>query len=212
MYIPKLNRMENQTRILDFMKRFSFATIVTSAKDVPVASHLPILAEEHDGQLVLLGHFARQNEQWRDIGKTEVLVIFQEPHAYISPVHYEREMNVPTWNYIAVHAYGRAQLETAPGPLLQLLEKTIRYYEAPYLDQWNRLPEKYREGMLEGIVGFRVEVSRLQAREKLSQNRSPGEQQTIVRALEGSPHESERLIADYMKGNLEGNTAEEQTG
>ncbi len=184
------------------MKRFSFATIITSKNDIPVATHLPFLIEEQDEQLLLTGHFAKQNEQWKDIENNTVLVIFHEPHAYISPSHYEKELNVPTWNYIAVHAYGKGHLITAHAELLHLLERTINNFESSYLQQWNTLPEKYRLGQMEGIVGFKIEVTELQAKEKLSQNRTPGEQKRIIDTLSASDNANENSIAHYMQRNL----------
>src|SRR3546814_4672540 len=97
----------DKNEIVDFMKRFSFATIITAKDSFPIATHLPFLVSVRGDNITLTSHFAKANEHWRDIQNNKVLVIFSEPHAYISPKHYDKELNVPTWNYISVHAYGQ---------------------------------------------------------------------------------------------------------
>lgn len=184
------------------MRRFSFATLITSKNDFPLATHLPFLVEQEGDKLYLLAHFAKQNEQWKQIEGTTSLVIFSEPHAYISPKNYEKELNVPTWNYISVNAYGKGHLITQQEELRILLEKTIENYESPYRQQWDRLPEKYQLGQMMGIVGFKIEVTEIQAKEKLSQNKTHGEQQTIIKKLSSSEDSNERIIAEYMNNNF----------
>ncbi len=202
MYIPTLNKLADKTKIVDFIKRFSFATIITSKDNMPAATHLPFLVHEENDKLFLTGHFAKQNEQWKHIEENPILVIFQEPHAYISPTNYEKELNVPTWNYIAVHAYGKGKLVTGQEGLLHLLESTINNFESSYMQQWNSFPEKYRIGLMDGIVGFILEVTELQAKEKLSQNRTVNEQKKIIETLSASNNSNEQLIATYMRENL----------
>lgn len=143
MYTPKLNLITDQQEAVSFMQRFGFATLVTVRDSVPSATHLPFLVSQRDGQIVLTSHFAKVNPQANQILTCKPLVIFTEPHAYISPRHYETEQSVPTWNYIAVHAYGTARIIDSPEAKAQLLEQTIRFYEAGYLKQWNGLPQDY---------------------------------------------------------------------
>ena len=202
MYIPNINKMADKTKIIDFMKRFSFATIITSKNDFPIATHLPFVIKEENDKLFLFSHVAKQNEQWKHIEDSKVLVIFSEPHAYISPTNYEKDVNVPTWNYISVHAYGKGQLITRQEDVISLLESTIDNYEASYREQWNRLPEKYRSGQMMGIVGFKIEVTAIEAKEKLSQNKTLTEQQKIIDTLSVSKDTNERITAEYMKQNL----------
>jgi transcriptional regulator len=194
--------MTDKTKIVDFMKRFSFATLVTSKEDFPIATHIPFVIKEEDDKVLLLSHVAKQNDQWKQIEDGPVLVIFNEPHAYISPANYEKDLNVPTWNYIAVHAYGRGQLMTEEEKVVSLLETTIANYDASYREQWNRLPEKYKLGQMMGIVAFTIEVTEIQAKEKLSQNKTHGEQQKIIHTLSGSNDTNEQITAEYMKQNL----------
>lgn len=135
------------------------------------------------------------------IGENLVLVIFNEPHAYISPKHYDKELNVPTWNYFSVHAYGKGQLITDTDKTFEVLEATIENYEIDYKQQWNRLPEDYKLKMVKGIVAFEVILTDLQAKKKLSQNKTTAEQMRIIETLCDSDHNNERDIAKYMKQN-----------
>lgn len=202
MYIPNINRATDKAEILAFMQRYSFATIITSKDNYPTATHLPFVVSIKDDQVILTSHFAKANEQWQDIEGNPVLVIFSEPHAYISPQHYEKELNVPTWNYISVHAYGQAQLLTEPEQAFAVLGKTIDTYESAYRQQWEQLPDDFKQKMVKGIVAFEIKVQDLQAKKKLSQNRSGTEQRRIVDSLSKSADTNEQVIGEYMKRNL----------
>jgi transcriptional regulator len=198
MYIPSFNAFPDKQEVISFMQKYSFGTIVTAVNNVPFATHLPFLVEVRDEEVIISSHFAKANPQARDILNSDVLVIFTEPHAYISPKNYEKDANVPTWNYIAVHAYGRARVLEGEQEHLSLLEHTIKTYEADYYNQWMQLPNEYRSKMIKGITGFEITVTDLQAKSKLSQNRSETEQQNIINSLGKSESESEREIAAYM--------------
>ena len=199
MYIPKHFSEEDISQILSFMKEFSFATIVSMQDSMPVATHLPFVIEEREDKIILVAHFARANAQWKEIEQQTVLVIFSEPHAYISPTHYETELNVPTWNYVAVHAYGKVEIIADEHKTIEVLEKTIRNYEAGYEQQWNQLPEKYRDGMVKGIVAFEVTVTDLQAKYKLSQNRTEIERKSIIESLKNSKSAVEHKVGELME-------------
>lgn len=203
MYIPGMNAMTDRKEALAFMKRFSFATIITAKENLPVATHLPFLVSVRDDKIILTSHFAKANEQWKAIVNNKVLVIFTEPHAYISPGNYDKELNVPTWNYISVHAYGQGRLITQTDKAIDILEATIANYELAYMQQWNGLPDDFKMKMIKGIVAFEIEITELQAKKKLSQNKTASEQRKIISALSGSGNDNERLIADYMKQNLD---------
>lgn len=199
MYIPSSNQMDNQNEIIDFMRRFSFATIISNKGGIPIATHLPFIVEKRDEKLVLISHFAKANEQWKNILDQTVLVIFSEPHAYISTTHYDKELNVPTWNYISVHAYGKAKLITDYDKTISLLEKTIANYEQSFSTKWDSFSEEYKVGMVKGIVGFELTIKDLQAKKKISQNRTATEKAKIINALSKSTDSNETLIAEYMK-------------
>jgi transcriptional regulator len=181
------------------MRQYSFATIVNNNNGKLAATHLPFVIEERGDDIILISHFAKANDHWKSLEQNEPLVIFSEPHAYISPIHYHHQQNVPTWNYIAVHAYGKTNLIEDDAGKLQLLAKTIQCFESTYQQQWESLTDKYKTGMLKGIVGFKIEVTDLQAKYKLSQNRSDTEKEKIIRELSESTESTARMVATEMK-------------
>jgi len=199
MYIPNNNLTTDKDEIVAFMKQFSFATIVTAKDSFPIATHLPFLVTRQDDIVTLTSHFAKANEQWQHIETVESLIIFSQPHAYISTKNYDSSLNVPTWNYISVHAYGTASIITDPAKNIQILEATIDNYEKSYRQDWDAFPEKYKLNMIKGIVSFQIEVRDLQAKKKLSQNRTFTEKQKIVDTLSMSNDSNEQLIAAFMK-------------
>jgi transcriptional regulator len=200
MYIPKQFLITDQQEAVSFMQRYSFATIVTVNNGVPTATHLPFVVTQRDDKIILTSHFAKANPQSSEILNGKPLVIFAEPHAYISPKHYEQEISVPTWNYIAVHAYGNATLIESPENKAELLEQTIQFYEADYMQQWNNLSQDYKLNMMKGIVGFEIIVDDLQAKKKLSQNKTQKERENIIAELKSKPNSTEAEIASYMAG------------
>jgi len=204
MYTPSFNSFTDGQKIAAFMQRYSFATIVTTIDGLPVATHLPFLVKQENDKLILQAHFAKANPQWKQIEGTTSLVIFTEPHAYISPNNYEKVENVPTWNYIAVHAYGKAHMLDSVEQKAELLKHTINSFESAYLQQWEGLPEQYRLKMMNGIVAFEIEVTDLQAKKKLSQNRSEKEIENIIHSLEKSADANEREIAAQMRNLPDG--------
>lgn len=201
MYIPKINELKDHDRILAFMQRYSFATVITSVDGKPVATHLPFTIREEAETVVLAAHFARANPQWQSFNGQDVLVIFQGPHAYISPQHYEHAQNVPTWNYIAVHAYGKAHIVTDEAQGYAILEALMQQSEPAFLHQWATLPDHYREGLFKGIVPFEITVTELQAKHKISQNKTARERGQIISALENDADTAAKDIAAYMLEN-----------
>lgn len=164
MYIPNSNSLADRTEIVEFMKRFSFATIITAQDGLPIATHLPVIVSVKDKNIVLTSHFAKANAQWKDIENNIILVIFTEPHAYISPRHYDKVLNVPTWNYISVHAYGKGTIIAETDKVIDVLERTIDNYETLYRQQWETLPGNYKKGLIKGIVAFDIMVTDLQVK------------------------------------------------
>lgn len=199
MYIPEFNRLTDRNEIVDFMKQFSFANIISARNNLPVATPLPFIISLKDDQIILSSHFAKANEQWIDIENNQVMIIFSEPHAYISPVNYDQVLNVPTWNYISVHAYGKGKLITESEEVTRIIEATIDTYEGAYRQQWDNFPEQYKVKMLKGIVAFEILVTDIKAKKKLSQNRSDNEKQRIIKSLSESEDSNEKHIAAFMK-------------
>jgi transcriptional regulator len=186
-YIPEHFRVEDQATALAFMRANPFAILVSTKDSEPFASHIPVIIRDEGGQVSLRGHVAKANPHWRYLQEqSRCLVIFHGPHAYISPSNYEAQESVPTWNYGAVHAYGDARTYSAMPELLDMLHDLIPTFEAAYAQQWSSLSEAYRTRMLSHIVGFEITISRLEAKFKLSQNRTPKEQQNVIDSLSRS--------------------------
>ncbi|MCM3745081.1 FMN-binding negative transcriptional regulator [Sporosarcina luteola] len=199
MYIPKYFKVTDVEEIRGFIQENSFGTIVTTKKGKPIATHLPFGFTREGDDFYITGHMAYGNPQWRTFdANDDVLVMFQGPHAYISSSWYSHE-NVPTWNYQAVHIYGKASIveqdELIKG-LTIMLEKYEGHRENPVL--WNTLSPKLLESELKGIVGFKIKVEEIQAAYKLSQNRNETDYQNIIEKLrnEGSPQSQQ--VAEQM--------------
>ena len=176
--------MEDQATAVAFMRANPFVVLVSTKDSEPFASHVPVVIREVDGLIRLRGHVAKANPHWRYLqDQPQCLVIFHGPHAYVSPSNYLTRENVPTWNYGAVHAYGEARTFSAVPELVGMLDDLIPTFEAAYAQQWSSLDEAYRTRMLGHIVGFEIAVKKLEAKFKLSQNRTRQEQQNVIDSL-----------------------------
>ncbi len=189
MYTPPAFREDDLKQLHTLMHDYSFATLVTQQDGVPLASHLPFLLDTEQGQYgMLLSHMARANSQWQAFdGTQEVLVIFQGPHTYVSPSWYVDNLatNVPTWNYAVVHAYGKPHLITDITALYTLLQTLVQKHEALFEQPWTfAYSEEFMRSKMKGFVGFAMEITRLEGKGKLSQNRSVEDQQHVIAALE----------------------------
>ncbi|WP_299484546.1 FMN-binding negative transcriptional regulator [Acaryochloris sp. IP29b_bin.137] len=206
MHRPTIFQEDNLDKLVAFMKAHSFATLVSAVEGVPFASHIPLVVTETDGVVTLVGHLAKGNPHWQAFDIAESLAIFTGAHAYISPTLYEKDESVPTWNYIAVHAYGTPNIITfkdAPEQMDQMIDEMVDTYEASYKSQWHSLSGAFRTSMMKGIVGFEMAVTRLEGKYKLSQNRSLIEQHTISDALLQSADPSAQGVGQEMQQNLE---------
>jgi transcriptional regulator len=184
------------------MRSYSFAILFGIGTDLSpsalVATHLPLVVKDEGEHGVLEGHFARANPHWKALGGNEALVVFPGPHSYVSPTLYEEDLSVPTWNYIAVHAYGIVELVEDDSGKEALLRGLIAAHEPAYLDHWENLPQGYRTTMLAGIVGFRIPISRIEGKFKLSQNR-PVADRLSVRAAHEAGTPDQRELAAWMR-------------
>ncbi|MDR3633345.1 MAG: FMN-binding negative transcriptional regulator [Isosphaeraceae bacterium] len=203
MYIPTAFAESDTTKLHDFMRRYSFAVLTSQSEEGLVASHLPLLLDtQHGLHGRLIGHMARANPQWRGVDG-EVLVVFSGPHAYVSPSWYEAPGTVPTWNYVAVHAYGRFQIVEEEHLLLEILRRSVQAYEEPRLIPWVFDPSAgYVEKLLKAIVGFHIEITRLEGKWKLSQNQPDERRQRVSRALSEQRDDDSRAIAILIDGGL----------
>ncbi len=186
LYVPKHFRIDDREALLAFVEKYAFGTLVSSGPGGLHVSHIPFVVDRgDDGSARLLGHVARGNDQWGALeGAQHVAAIFQGPHAYVSPTWYATHPSVPTWNYAVVHVHGKARLMDE-AELHDLLMRLSATYEAPNAKPWrmSELPADYVSTMLKAIVGFEIEIERLEGKFKLSQNR-PAEVPRVVAALE----------------------------
>ena len=184
MYIPEHFRNEDRDVALAFMRANPFAILVSTTDEGPFATHVPVVIRESRDHLTIRGHVAKANPHWRYLeNDPKTLMIFHGPHAYISPTNYETREVVPTWNYGAIHVYGETRTYSTNEELLSMLHDLIPTFEAAYGEQWASLSEPYRQRMLSHIVGFEIAVTKLEAKFKLSQNRTKQEQQNIIDSL-----------------------------
>jgi transcriptional regulator len=186
MYSPPYNRVEDRAELVEFMRANSFALLVTATGGAPLASHLPVTVADGAGGLVIHSHMAKPNPQWQAFFEDEVMVVFSGPHAYVSPRWYEATERVPTWNYAAVHAYGKARVTTDKAAKHAAQRALVAELDPEWLPKFDALRPEYVASMLDGIVTFDIAVTRLETRWKLSQNRGRREQERIAAELDRS--------------------------
>ncbi len=200
MYIPEHFRVRDHADAITFMRANPFAILVSSTAEEPFATHLPVFVRETDERLIVRGHVAKANPHWRHLEQQpQCLTIFHGPHAYVSASNYTTRENVPTWNYGAVHVYGNARVFASAEELQGVLHELIGTFEPAYADQWASLSEPYRERMLSHIVGFEIAVSKIEAKFKLSQNRTHEERTNVIAALEKSEDTAVSGVSRLMR-------------
>jgi transcriptional regulator len=205
MYIPSAHREDRLPVLHDWIRQYNFATLVSGTVDGLVASHLPLLLDAERGpQGTLIGHLARANphaEALRSDG--EALAIFHGPHAYVSPTWYTVPMAVPTWNYVAVHAYGQPRLIEDEERLYGMVEALVHYHEAQFAYAWDLAARRdYAQKLLKNIVGFEMPISRLEGKAKLSQNRSRADREGVIAGLTAQAEPSGLAVAARMHEGL----------
>jgi transcriptional regulator len=185
------------------MRSNNFA-VLFSAQPEPLATHLPFLIDPERGpQGTLICHMARANPHWQQLDPAqEVLVVFQGPHSYISPLWYATPSVVPTWNYAAVHAYGKPRLIHEPESLRQMVLQLAAFHEpAENLPNFDaNLPEN----LLQAIVGVEIEITRLEGKFKFNQNKSVEDQRGVIDALSQSDDTTQQAVARIMQANIAG--------
>lgn len=206
MYTPASFRQNNPNALIGLIERHSFATLVSEAGGELMASHLPLLVDPEAGDNgYLLGHMARANPQWRELAGRDVLAIFSGPHAYVSPTWYGVSPMVPTWNYLAVHAYGRFELIEEDSALLELLQKTATKYESSQARPWTfASDDPFVEKLLKGIVGFRIEIERIEGKWKLGQNHTAEVRRSAAEQLLKQSDVDSQTIGRLMLATLSG--------
>jgi transcriptional regulator len=204
MYIPPAFQGPGQDKLFDFIEANSFGLVVSDIAGVPSATHLPLLVRRGlglHGQLV--GHMARANPHWHHLAGAEVLVVFSGPHAYISPRWYEAENVVPTWNYVAVHAWGRCEILEDQQQATEVLADYVAHYERSMPTPWTiDTGTSFFRKLSEQIVAFRIDITRLEGKWKLSQNHAAERREKVARQLAQSTDGDAQEIARLMREDL----------
>ena len=201
MYTPAHFREERLPILHRWMRENSFATFVSVIDGAPFATHLPALLDSTRGELgTIRAHMARANPHWRAFESgAGLLVIYQGPHGYITPSWYSATAAVPTWNYTAVHAYGVPRVLEG-GAAMELLLDQVVLFESGFEKPWSTAGQApgYIEGLAKGIVAFEMEVTRLEGKGKLSQNR-PSDREQVLDALAERGAPEDLALASVMR-------------
>lgn len=195
--------MNDKYEIFEFINQNSFGILISNNDGKINATHIPFLLKSGEGENgYLYGHIAKANKQLSSISG-EVLVIFPGAHKYISPVWYETNQTVPTWNYISVHVYGSLEVLDDRESRIRVVKDTVKYFEGDE-SKYNTddLKESYFEGQIKGITAFRISITDIQGKKKLSQNHSEERQQKVIAVLEKYCDDDSRKIVSEMKRNL----------
>ncbi len=206
MYIPKQFEMNDPAEVTAFMQHYNFAALVTSHAGSLTATHLPFMVDATRGEHgTLIAHLARTNTQWESFASgQEALVIFTGPHAYVSPSWYEKPtVNVPTWNYTAVHAYGVPRVVEDHQAIYAMLAQLVQAHESSYEHPWPmQSAEEHVHRLIGGVVGFEMTITRVEGKYKLSQNRSEADQHHVMEHLAQSSDTSAASTAALMRDRL----------
>jgi transcriptional regulator len=205
MYIPNAFHVSDSSVLDEFIMHNSFATLVSTVDGTLFATHLPLILDRpHSSQGVLFGHVARANPHSRAFdGHQEALAMFHGPHAYISPSWYTTSPAVPTWNYAVVHVYGVPHVVEDDVWLANLVDRLVALYEAGMPTPWpGVLPAEFKANLLKAIVGFSMEITRVEGKFKLGQNRPHGDQLGMVRQLEASADPIAQALGKFTKQQL----------
>jgi transcriptional regulator len=201
MYRPAAFREDDPAVVRQIMRDAPLATLVTATAEGIVATPLPLIVADEGAHNVLYGHVAKANPQWRLPPAGEALAIFSGPDAYVSPSWYaskrEHGKVVPTWNYVAVHAYGLVEFFEDEDRLLDIVTRLTNRHEAAHPEPWavTDAPADFIRAQLKGIVGLRLQITRIEGKRKLSQNRPLTDRAGVVAGLRQSDRAEDRAIA-----------------
>ncbi|MFE1598982.1 FMN-binding negative transcriptional regulator [Methylobacterium sp. ID0610] len=205
MYTPPAFKDEDTARIRATMREARLATLVTATQDGPFATPLPLFLDESEGEHgVLYGHLAKANPHWRAAPFGESLAIFMGPDAYVTPSWYATKAEtgkvVPTWNYVAVHAHGPVEFFHDADRLLEVVTRLTDRHERPRAAPWavSDAPPDFVAAQLRGIVGLRLPITRLDAKRKMSQNRTLTDRQGVAAGLSRSERATDRTVATLI--------------
>jgi transcriptional regulator len=206
MYVPAYFKEDRISVLHDAIRKYGFGTLVTSSERELEASHLPLLLDPEPAPLgTVLGHLARANPQWQRVKPgIEALAIFLGPNTYITPSWYPTKQQtgkvVPTWNYLAIHAYGTLSFFDDPVELRAHVSRMTETHEAPRDAPWaiSDAPEDFVQKMLGAIIGFKLRVTRLEGKWKMSQNRPVEDVAGVLEGLAREDDESHRPVAEII--------------
>ena len=206
MYVPRAFAVDDVPILHQQMLATPLPVLVTHGSQGLIASHVPLLLNPDEGACgTLYGHLARANPHWKALAEgAEALVIFAGEQAYISPSFYpgkaEHGKAVPTWNYLAVHAYGTAEVFDDAERLLALVSRLSSKHEADRSEPWSvsDAPADYIDSMLKAIVRFRLPITRLDGKRKLSQNRDAADQAGVRKGLLANSNPQDHALAHLM--------------
>lgn len=202
LYIPASFAAEDRAAIRRLVRDYPFATLITPGPLEPWVSHIPLLLENRGSDdETLIGHFARANPHWQHAGQAESIAIFHGPHAYVSPSWYEAPAQaVPTWNFTTVHAHGVAKIFDDPTHARRVVDALVERFEGGRPEPWKLgLSDRQREAMIGAIVSFEMPVRRIEAKFKLSQNRSRGDRLRVIAALQDEGYSEATQTAQWMQ-------------
>lgn len=199
MYIPSRYRCEDREQALHWVRQYPFGLLVCAAAGTPSVSHVPFMLDEDGAHLHT--HLARANPHWQAFREpAPALAVFGGPHAYVSPGWYREARSVPTWNYIAVHVGGRCRVVDDPVEVRANMARLLEIYEPSVLGRWSldELPAAQADGLFRGIVWLTITIESVEAKAKLSQNRSAADRTAVAAQLAGSSREDDRAVAALM--------------
>jgi transcriptional regulator len=197
MYIPKYYREEDRQKLLAFLKQNNFAILVTFDGEKPVATHTPVEVVETENGWTIYGHISRANPQKKTFSEQEVLCIFQGAHTYISARWYNK-VDVPTWDYMIVHLYGKVR-EVQGDELYSVLSRLVLHHEENTSYRLEILPQDIVQKEMNGVIGFAVDVTRIDGGYKLSQIETEEDRSTIVSELEKRGDQDSKVIAEEIR-------------
>ncbi len=205
MYTPPHHTSTDLTWLDWLGEHYAFGTLISQIDDAPFATPLPVLYQRTGTEIVLTGHWARPNRQWRDIEAQRVLFIFQGPHAYISPRWYPDIRNqVPTWNYITAHVYGKIRTIHDDAELERIVVALAKKFEAGAATPWTLAASGLDTGSrVRGVVGFELRADSVQIKPKLSQNQPAVNVEGAIAGLRDTGSEEAAAVAALMQKELE---------
>ena len=202
MYIPEPFTITNQRKQLDVIREIGWGHLTSIVEGIPYVTHLPLLLEDENDELKLVAHMARANPHWKSFSEGSLqLVVFEGPHCYISPNWYVSKKAVPTWNYVTAHVYGEPRIIEDPDYIRTYQKKLVDKYEEQQILPWRleSLDKVFINDMSRAIVTFEIQITHIECKLKLSQNRSSADRESVISALEATGKKAESAIASLMR-------------